>query len=206
MNRVEIKKRAKDLAHEKLKDFWIGFGITLLISMLCSFIISLLFKEGTVLNSALTIISSFFTTTISVGFYSYILKIVRKEDYQKEELFAFVPNIMQIAVLSFLMTLIIVLWMFLLIVPGIIAALAYSMALYIFVDNKDMLPMEILNKSKSMMNGYKMDFFVFKLSFFGWILLSCLTFGILFIWVMPYITFAEIIYYEELKKQEISKK
>lgn len=200
MNRVEIKKRAKDLMHEKLKDFWLGYLIVMGISFLGSLAIGILTKEGSILYSTLTLVFGFFTTTLSVGFYSYILKIIRKEEYKREEVFAYISDIVPIVVLSILMTLIIFLWSLLLIIPGIIAAVGYSLALYVYVDNKGLQPMEILNKCKEMMNGYKWDYVVFELSFLGWIILGALTFGILYIWVIPYMTYAQTIYYEELKK------
>ena len=45
-----------------------------------------------------------------------------------------------------------------------------------------------------------MDYFVFELSFFGWILLGLVTFGIAYIWVVPYMEVDNVMYYEELKK------
>ena len=50
------------------------------------------------------------------------------------------------------------------------------------------------------MQGYKWDYFIFGLSFIGWILLIGFTFGIAMIWVMPFILIAQTLYYEELKK------
>jgi len=51
-----------------------------------------------------------------------------------------------------------------------------------------------------MMNRYKRDYFVFGLSFFGWILLGIFTLGLLYIWLIPYMMTAEVLYYDELKK------
>ena len=50
------------------------------------------------------------------------------------------------------------------------------------------------------MKGYKADYFVFMLSFLGWILLGVLTLGILYIWLYPYMETAKILYYEKLKE------
>ena len=50
------------------------------------------------------------------------------------------------------------------------------------------------------MNGYKWDYFVFQLSFIGWILLGVITAGIAYIFICPYINVATVLYYEELKK------
>lgn len=126
--------------------------------------------------------------------------MVRGESYTREDIFAFIPKVIPIFTISLLVGIFSLLWGLLLIIPGIIAAISYSMAYYLFVEDDSKLPMEYLTESKRMMKGYKMDYFIFMLSFIGWILLSFLTFGILLIWVIPYIAFSEAIYFDELKK------
>ena len=51
-----------------------------------------------------------------------------------------------------------------------------------------------------MMNGYKFDYFIFQLSFIGWQILCAITFGIAYIYVIPYFTFANIVYYEKIER------
>ena len=72
------------------------------------------------------------------------------------------------------------------------------MCTYIFVDGEHTEPMEVINESKRMTSGYKWDLFVFGLSFIGWILLSFLFIPV--IYVVPYVTVANAMYYNELKK------
>jgi uncharacterized membrane protein len=76
--------------------------------------------------------------------------------------------------------------------------LAYSMAFYIFADNQDLNIDEYLTRSRKMMEGYKLNYLAFNLSFIGWILLCLLV--IPMIWVIPYIATAQALYYDELKK------
>ena len=73
------------------------------------------------------------------------------------------------------------------------------MAFYIWIDETKTDTMEVIKESKRMMDGYKWDYFVFGLSFIGWILLVVITFGIAAIYVMPYMTVAQAMYYDELK-------
>ena len=199
MNRIEIKEKAKEILKENFKGFWVGYLIVLAISFLITLAIELLTNEGSVIYNCLTLVASFFTATLSVGFYSYTLKMVRGEDYEKEDLFQFVGKILPIVAITLLMTIFVFLWSILLIIPGIIAALGYSMIFYLYADNQDDSPMEYLSKSKEMMNGYKWDYFVFGLSFIGWILLCVITLGIALIYVVPYVSIAQSIYYNELK-------
>ncbi len=70
--------------------------------------------------------------------------------------------------LQFVKSVIILLYSLLLIVPGIIKALAYSQSLLICIENPDKKVMECLKESEQIMMGKKMEFFSFKLSFIGW--------------------------------------
>lgn len=90
---------------------------------------------------------------------------------------------------------------FLLIVPGVIAALGLSMTFYIMVDEPDISPVKALRKSWEMTNGYKAELFVFYIEFIGWWIVSVLTCGIGMFFLTPYIQTAQIYFYEELKKR-----
>lgn len=94
------------------------------------------------------------------------------------------------------------LWMLLLIVPGIIAALRYSQVYYILKDNPELDGLAAINKSKEMMKGHKGEYFVLLLSFFWWYCLGIITLGIGLIFISPYISLTLANYYEELKKQQ----
>jgi uncharacterized membrane protein len=100
-----------------------------------------------------------------------------------------------------LSTIFILLWSLLLIIPGIIAGLGYSMIFYIFADNPDISISDALKQSKKMMYGYKWKLFLLQLSFIGWALLCILTFGIGFLWLGPYMQAATTQFYLELKKE-----
>lgn len=101
-------------------------------------------------------------------------------------------------VLSLLTGLFVLLWALLFIIPGIIKAIAYSMAPYLMADNPNMTATEALDDSQRLMDGHKMDFFILGLSFIGWALLVIVTFGIAAIWVGPYIQATHAEFYLEL--------
>lgn len=88
-----------------------------------------------------------------------------------------------------------------LIIPGIIKAYEYYMVPYILGENPLMDQKDALRLSKSMMDGYKWDVFVFELSFLLWSLLSLLTFGFLnLLYVAPYKQASTAEIYHELKQ------
>lgn len=91
------------------------------------------------------------------------------------------------------------LWSLLFVIPGIIKAFSYSMAMYVLAENKGMSARECIKASKAMTDGHKWELFVLDLSFFGWALLVTITFGIASIWVIPYMHATLVNVYNELK-------
>jgi uncharacterized membrane protein len=136
---------------------------------------------------------------MELGCMSYILNFVRDKNPDLKIIFSYYNKFFYIFALYFLISLFTTLWALLLIIPGIIAALSYSMGQYIMLDGEED-PMECIRKSKEMMNGYKWDYFKFILSFIGWYLLLIPTLGLAVIYVGPYVMISQTLYYEELKK------
>ena len=77
-------------------------------------------------------------------------------------------------------------------------SIAYTFVTYLVIDT-DVSGSDSLKAGREMMKGYKWDYFVFGLSFIGWILLTPFTLGILLIWLVPYVVIAKAIYYDKLK-------
>ena len=79
------------------------------------------------------------------------------------------------------------LWGLLFIIPGIVKTMAYFLTPYLLAKYPGIEAMRASELSDRITKGYKMEIFVMALSFFGWILLSGLTFGLLHIfYVGPY--------------------
>lgn len=94
---------------------------------------------------------------------------------------------MNVVKTMFLMNLYIVLWTFLLIIPGIVKSYEYRMVPYILAEHPEMETRQIFALSKEMMMGEKMNVFVLDLSFIPWLLLSSITIGLAGIfYVNPY--------------------
>lgn len=87
------------------------------------------------------------------------------------------------------------LWSLLLVVPGIIKGIGYSMAPWIAIDHPEMTASQCIAESTKMMMGHKGEYFVLMLSFIGWWLLSCLTFGIGFFFLAPYVLMSQQLFY-----------
>ena len=82
----------------------------------------------------------------------------------------------------------------------IIKKYSYSQTNYILKDNPELSACEAITLSREMMSGHKTELCVLELSFIGWFLLSVLTLGIGFIWLVPYYVTTKALYYDNLKK------
>lgn len=92
-----------------------------------------------------------------------------------------------IVLTMFLKQLFTCLWTLLFVIPGIIKSYEYLMIPYLLADNPEMSHQDAFRISKEMMTGNKWNVFVMDMSFYGWILLSVCTLGILGIfYVNPY--------------------
>lgn len=97
-------------------------------------------------------------------------------------------------------TILCALWAILLVVPGIIKGLAYSMYPYVLRDEPELSVWQTLKKSEAIMKGYKGKLFLMYLSFVGWFILGAFTFGILYIWLTPYIMTSTVKFYDDVRR------
>lgn len=198
MNRKKIKEEAKKLIKGNLWHILVPFLITSVISgVVSSALTSSNPESASTLLLALAI--EVLIYPMSYGATVYLVKFVRGEEHDLNLLFKFYNKFIFIFAINFLIGLFTTLWTLLLIIPGIIAALKYSMAILIMIDGEED-PMQCILKSKAMMKGYKWDYFKFLLSFFWWCLLIVPTLGLILIYLEPYMLTSQVLYYEELKK------
>jgi uncharacterized membrane protein len=145
------------------------------------------------------------TGALTLGIYGYYLEIARGDkSVSFGTYFSGFNQFVEAFLLYLLMAIFTFLWTLLLIIPGIIAGIRYSQAYYIMRDNPGIGALEAISRSKQMMDGHKWRYFVLYLTFIGWALLACLTFGIGFLWLYPYIltTFAH--FHDDLKGRTYS--
>ncbi len=90
-----------------------------------------------------------------------------------------------------------ILWTLLLIVPGIIKQISYTLTPFILKDRPDLSYDQAIEESMRLMEGHKMDFFLLALSMIGWVILCFLTLGIGFLWLTPYWQMIKAKFYED---------
>ena len=153
------------------------------------------------LNSLQMILSILVVFPLGIGFMNAFKELLFKGDNQ------LLSNTFRIGLSNYwhkvwgylLMYILIILWSFLLIIPGIIKAFSYAMTPFILDENPELGASEAIHRSRMMMKNHKFDLFWLYLSFIGWFLLCCITCGIGFLWLTPYIDTAKAAFYEEVK-------
>lgn len=192
MDRAILKSAAK----RQIKG---NIGILFAISLLSGLITSAL--------SAIPLVGSIAGMLLSAAFSLALIDIyMGVSDGRKPEvgdLFSQIRNVLPAFCTTFLVGLFTFLWSLLLIVPGIIKGCSYSQAMYILAENPGISPTEAINRSKAMMDGHKMEYFLLGLSFIGWSILGIFTLGILYIWLIPYMQTTLANYYKSLKGEFI---
>lgn len=214
-DRTIIKNRAK----KELRHHW-WFGVSMaLIYIAAGICIKLSVQGSAELRDSLWVIilQSFilaiFAMSLNIGYYTWSSQFNNRKNYiannspldgalagfqNKYLLFNFTTAALRLILVNF--------WTLMLIIPGIIKRYSYCLSPYILKDSLDkdndgtVSPQKIIRQSTDMMAGNKKNMFVFDLSFLGWYLLSILTFGIGFVFLIPYHQIAMAEYYREIKK------
>ena len=120
------------------------------------------------LNVASLVISP--VLSVSCSWY-FICRMKGEEIGAIKGLFARMPVFFKALWLHVRMFVQIALWSLLFVIPGIIAALRYSMAVYFLAEEPSISAGEALRRSKAVMRDKKMTYFMLLVSFVGWNLL-----------------------------------
>ncbi len=145
------------------------------------------------------ILLAVFSMILSYGYAAvYALDLSRGRDAGIRSFFAGFERPVRIIAVQILASIFITLWALLFVIPGIIAAYRYRLALYLMADDPELGALDAIRKSKQLMRGYKGQAFVLDLSFLGWWLLTPLTLGILSLWVTPYASVTYANFYQAI--------
>jgi uncharacterized membrane protein len=185
-------------ARESLKGKWGLAILTFVIYTLLTTTTGSVRPHGSLLtlSSMLTLIIG---GPLALGAAIFSLSLSRGKEAMLEQIFQGFNNFSTAFIAYLLVIVYVFLWTLLLIIPGIIAALGYSMTFYILADEPLTKPQDALKKSKSMMDGYKLKLFYLCLRFVLLALLCILTLGIGFLWLIPYVHVCMAKFYDDIK-------
>jgi uncharacterized membrane protein len=187
---AELTRRAR----ASLSGYWgLGVGVTLLNIVITQLVSAVLPPIGALASMVIT-------GPLQLGITIVFLTLVRGGVPEVGQMFSGFNRFGKALGVWFFTTLFTLLWMLLLIIPGIIAAISYSMAYYILADNPHLDPLEAIRLSKEMMRGYKFQFFCLGFRLLGWTLLAAIfTLGIGLLWVIPYMQTSYTHFYEMVR-------
>lgn len=215
--RKELKERAKELIKN---NYWYYVLVTLVLMFLLGtgvvngkvvfhsnegayvginiFSFALFKLTGTFISvcSILGIfLKIFFINVIEVGGCKFFIESSLHDSSINVLFDGFKDNYKNIVYVMFICDLKLIGWTLLFIIPGIIKSYEYMMIPYLLSEDSSLNSSEVFKKTKDMMANNKWNTFVLELSFFGWAILTILTFDLASIfWFHPYqrATFAEL--------------
>lgn len=199
MNRVELKEWSKN----KIKgNKWTIISVGLILLSLSSIGSYLSSQAGIVVGILFDIVSAIF----NVGAVVYMVSFINDIELKIDMLWSKFNNGGKIISTYITKIITIFLHTLLFIVPGIIKSYKLELVDFILADDNynNLSPTEIMNLSEKMMDGYKWDYFILKLSFIGWDILAIFTLGFLLIWLYPYqqVAFTKFLYDVKKKYEE----
>ena len=197
MNFYRLKETAKERLSGKYKDAI----IILILYAIISTVGAPLYKGDTfTLKSVIGIlINTVCTSFFIMGYNSFYLKLSRKKDPKYNELFSKIGMFKTAFVISFVTTILVLVGLTLLIIPGIIVMIMYSQACFIALDNESLSPIDCLKASRKMMDGHKMEYFKFVLPYYLLMILSAFLLFIPLLYLIPNLCVALALYYDEIK-------
>lgn len=140
-----------------------------------------------VMGVALSIFASCF---LCVGFKYYLLGIAKDQAVMIESIYAKWRICIKAFCLKVAQVLIFLLWSLMLIIPGIVVALNYSMASFVMAEDDKISSLEAMIKSKNLVYGYRAQIFIIYLcyalaSLMALMFFSALVFAMMQIVSMP---------------------
>ena len=178
-------------ARESLRGRWLLAIGTIVVFELIMIAVQMIPKTGGIGGVIIT-------GPMSVGLAIFALALSRGQEARLPQIFEGFQKFGVALGAYLLMGLFVFLWALLLIIPGIIAAYAYSQTFYIIAEEPGIGPLQAIRKSKEMMRGNKGKLFCLNLRFIGWALLCLLTFGIGFLLLYPYMMISFAKFYDDV--------
>lgn len=165
---------------------------------------------------AIQIVIAIVSTLIGCSIMFTFLDFVRRpsrEIYPMQDSFRLfnMKDGVNIIVINFVSGIFTYFWSLLFLIPGIVKTFSYSQASFIYYDvmsnpNKtgQMKLTDYITESRLLMKGHKGRLFYIYLSFIGWGFLATLTFGIGYLWLLPYRNATLAAFYNDIAKDRYS--
>ena len=178
-----MRRIARDALKGRWKEMFIALTIYTILTGYVKSILDMIFpyyRTVEYLGQQLQINTSFvgylyeviLTGAFAYGLALFMLTFFRTRKTDNKLLFEGFSMIVKTVLLQVVMSVFIFLWSLLFVIPGIIAAIRYSMAFYILADHPEYSISQCINESKARMRGNCGKYFLMMLSFIGWAIVA----------------------------------
>lgn len=204
-NFYKTNKELKKQSFETLSGVWktasgtsfLFIFLSLILALLC--VLTYIFTKSILFTILVSLVSAFLIYILSYGWKNYCWNLAVGNKVKTSLLFSgFEKPFLKLVGLMFKKFFLLLMWLFVFIFPAFYKWFNYDMASYIIMDNNNQVKNPITQSIHILkLNVWRLIGFYF--SFFGWFVLSLLTAGIGFIWLLPYFSTAKAYFYENLK-------
>ena len=146
------------------------------------------------------IVSFLLAGPLQLGLCFFFLNLVKGKETRFELLFEGFKPLATVLLVYAIITVVTVVGLILLIVPGIVVALGFSMTYYIIAEDPEISFQTALEQSWKLTDGYKMELLELNMRFIPWYLLGLLCFIVGVFAVVPWHNTTLALYYHYLKE------
>ena len=191
MDIMQLMRKARTL----LEPHWIlSIGVCLVYGLMLAI--------PSELNRYGEIVSFLLAGPLQLGLCFFFLNLIKGKETHFELLFEGFKPLVTVLLSYAIITVLTVVGLVLLFIPGIFVALGFSMTYYIIAEDPEISFQAALEQSWKLTDGYKMELLELNLRFIPWYILGvlCLIVGVLA--VIPWHNTTLALYYEDLKERQ----
>ena len=189
MDLIQLMRKARTL----LEPHWIlAIGVCLANAVIVA--------APAELNSYGEIVSLLLAGPLQLGLCFFFLNLVKGKETRFELLFEGFKPLATVLLAYAIITTLTVVGLILLLVPGIVVALGFSMTYYVIAEDPEISFQTALEQSWKLTDGYKMELLELNLRFIPWYLLGLLCFIVGVFAVVPWHNTTLTLYYQYLKE------
>ena len=189
MDLIQLMRKARTL----LEPHWIlAIGVCLANAVMVA--------APAELDSYVEIVSLLLAGPLQLGLCFFFLNLVKGKETRFELLVEGFKTLLTVLLAYAIITALTVIGLILLLVPGIVVALGFSMTYYIIAEDPEISFQTALEQSWKLTDGYKMELLELNLRFIPWYLLGLLCFIVGVFAVVPWHNTTLTLYYQYLKE------
>ena len=191
MDIMQLMRKARTL----LEPHWIlSIGVCLVYGLMLAI--------PSELNRYGEIVSFLLAGPLQLGLCFFFLNLIKGKETHFELLFEGFKPLVTVLLSYAIITVLTVVGLVLLFIPGIFVVLGFSMTYYIIAEDPKISFQAALEQSWKLTDGYKMELLELNLRFIPWYILGvlCLIVGVLA--VIPWHNTTLALYYEDLKERQ----